>query len=101
EADDERHLQPDLLHRRDDPLGHHIAAHDATEDVDKDALHLGIGGDDLEGRGDLLLGSTATDVEEVGGFGAVELYDVHGRHGEAGAVDHAADGPVEGDVVEL
>ena len=28
------------------------------------------------------------------------LDDVHGRHGEAGAVDHAADGAVELDVVE-
>ena len=32
---------------------------------------------------------------------AVELDDVHGRHGEAGAVDHAADGAVERDVVEI
>ena len=32
---------------------------------------------------------------------AVELDDVHRRHGEAGAVDHAADGAVERDVVEV
>ena len=32
---------------------------------------------------------------------AVELDDVHGRHREAGAVDHAADRAVERDVVEV
>ena len=42
----------------------------------------------------------AADVEEVGRLAAVELDDVHGRHGEAGAVDHAADVAVELDVVE-
>jgi len=31
----------------------------------------------------------------------VELDDVHRRHGEAGAVDHAADVAVEADVVEV
>ena len=35
------------------------------------------------------------------GLFAVELDDVHRRHGEAGAVDHAADGAVERDVVEV
>ena len=32
---------------------------------------------------------------------AVELDDVHGRHGEPGAVDHAADGAVERNVIEV
>ncbi len=65
--------------------------HDAAEDVDQDALHVGVGGDDLEGRGDLLPWSAAADVEEVGRLVAVELDDVHGGHGQARAVDHAAD----------
>ena len=42
----------------------------------------------------------AADVEEVRRLPAVELDDVHGRHGEAGTVDHAADLAVELDVVE-
>ena len=50
---------------------------------------------------DLLLGGAAADVEEVRRLHAVELDDVHGRHGEAGAVDHAADRAVERDVVEI
>ena len=40
------------------------------------------------------------DVEEVRGRPAVELEDVHGGHRETGAVHHAADVAVEGDVVE-
>ena len=62
---------------------------------------FGIGGDDLEGRRHLLVGGAAADIEEVGRRLAVELDDVHGGHGEAGAVDHAADGAVERHVVEV
>ena len=62
---------------------------------------MGSDEDDLEGRRHLLLGGAAADVEEVGGLHAVELDDVHGGHGEAGAVDHAADLAVELDVVEV
>ena len=43
----------------------------------------------------------AADVEEVGGLAAIELDDVHGRHGEAGAVHHACDIPVKLDVVQV
>jgi hypothetical protein len=65
------------------------------KDVDQDALHVRIGEDDLEGFRYLLLACAAAHIEEVGGLGAIELDDVHCRHGEAGAVHHAADGAVE------
>ena len=39
--------------------------------------------------------------QEIGREGAVQLDDVHRRHGEAGAVDHAADIAVELDVGEV
>src|ERR1700731_3058544 len=87
----QRHLQADFLHRGDHALGDDVAFHDAAEDVDQDALHVGIGGDDLEGGGDLGLVGAAADVEEVGRRHAVELDDVHRGHGQAGAIDHAAD----------
>jgi hypothetical protein len=38
---------------------------------------------------------------KLAGLFAVELDDVHRRHGEAGAVDHAADRAVERDVGEV
>ena len=94
-------LQVDLACCRDDALGDDVAAHDAAEDVDEDALHGRIAEDDLERRGDLLLRGAAADVEEIGGLAAFELDDVHRRHGEAGAVDHAADVAVELDVGEV
>src|SRR5207247_7041745 len=42
----------------------------------------------------------ATDVQEVGGLTAGVLDHVHGGHGESGAVDDAADVPVQRHVVE-
>src|SRR6185369_15570667 len=84
EADHQRHAEADLAHGGRDAFGDHVALHDATEDVDQDALHVRIGGDDLEGGRDLFLAGAAADVEEVRRRHAVELDDVHGRHGEAG-----------------
>src|SRR3984957_6649413 len=46
----QRHLEADFLHCCDHALGNDVAFHDAAEDVDQDALHIGIGGDDLECR---------------------------------------------------
>ena len=75
-------------------------ADDAAEDVDQHGLHLRVGEQDAERVRDLLLRGAAADVEEVRRLAAVELDDVHGRHRQAGAVDHAADVAVELDVVE-
>ncbi len=66
EAHDQRDRQVHFLGRGDDAFGDDVAAHDAAEDVDQDALHRRIAEDDLERRGDLLLASAAADVEEVG-----------------------------------
>src|SRR5690606_6743762 len=57
--------------------------------------------DQLERLGDALLGRAAADVQEVGRFATMQLDHVHGRHGKTGAVDHAADVAVQGDVVEV
>mmetsp|Transcript_34497 Transcript_34497/g.116965 ORF Transcript_34497/g.116965 Transcript_34497/m.116965 type:complete len:226 (+) Transcript_34497:27-704(+) len=101
EAHDQGDLEADLLDAGDDALGDDVALHDAAEDVDEERLDVRVRRDDLEGLDDLLLRRAPADVEEVRGTAAVHLDDVHGRHGEAGAVDHAADGPVEADVVEV
>ena len=55
----------------------------------------------LNAAATLILGGAAADIEKVRRRHAVELDDVHGRHGEAGAVDHAADRAVERDIVEI
>src|ERR1700735_1670429 len=45
-AHHQRNLEADFRHRRDHALGDNVALHDAAEDVDQNALHVGIGGDD-------------------------------------------------------
>src|SRR5688572_20076265 len=101
EADHQRHVKADLLRRRDHALRDHVAAHDAAKDVHQDPFNVGVGEDDLERSGDALLGGAAADIEEVGRRAAIKLDDVHGRHGKAGAVHHAADVAVELDVIEV
>src|SRR5690606_12637968 len=76
ETNHQRHFEADFLDRSDNAFGNDVAAHDAAEDIDQDALHSRIGGDDLERGRHLLLGGTATNVEEVCRLGAVELDDV-------------------------
>src|SRR5690606_15511965 len=71
------------------------------EDVDQNALDSRISGDDLECRRYLLLGSAAANVEEVSWLCTVKLDDVHGCHGKACAVDHAADVAIKSDVSEI
>jgi hypothetical protein len=76
EAHHQRHFEAHFLDCRDHAFGDDIAAHDAAEDIDQDAFDRRIGGDDLEGRGDLLLAGAAADIEEVRRLFAVELDDV-------------------------
>ena len=97
----QRHLQRHFLGRGDDAFGDDVAFHDAAENVDQDSLHIGIADDDLEGGGDFFLGGAAAHIQEVGGLAAVKLDDVHGGHGQARAIHHAADLAVELDVGEI
>ena len=85
---------------RDDALREDVAAQDAAEDVDQHGADVLVGQQDLERVPNLLGIGAAAHVEEVGRLAARQLDDVHRRHGQAGAVHHAADGAVEADVVE-
>src|SRR6516225_6597410 len=97
----QRHAQAHFLHCGDDTLGNHVAFHDAAENIDQDALNVVIRRDDLEGGHHFFFGRAAADIKKIGRRLAVKLNDVHGGHGEAGAVDHAADGAVERDIIEI
>src|SRR5690606_31983974 len=101
EAHHYRHLDAHFGNGADDAFCDQVTAHDTAEDVHQHRLHCRVGQDDLEGFGNAFLGCTTTHVEEVGGKPAVQFDDVHGAHGQASAVDHAADVAIEGHVVEI
>ena len=84
----------------DDAVGDVVAAVDAAEDVDEDALCLSAFEHDVKGGCDLLGGGVAADVEEVRGLAAAVLEHIDGRHGKTRAVDHACNVAAEVDVVE-
>ena len=62
-----------------------------TDGSDEDQAHRGR---------DLVGASPTADVQEVGRLAAGPLDEVHGGHGQAGAVDHAADGALQADEAE-
>ena len=93
-------VTPTSLERLDDALGHPVAAVDAGEDVDEDRLDILVAQHRAERLRHPLGRGAAADVEEVRGLAAGELDHVHRRHGEAGAVDDAADIAVEADIGE-
>ncbi len=84
----------------DDAGGQRVAAQDAAEDIDQHGLHALVGEQNAEGVLDLLGVGAAADVQEIRGAAAGVFDDVHGGHGQAGAVHHAGDGAIELDVVE-
>src|SRR5436305_1866938 len=108
QADDQRlgGLVAQDLQGLDDAVRHRVAGGDAAEDVDEDALHVGVVEDDVQpGRHDLGR-RAAADVEEVGRLDAAVLlarvrHDVQSGHDEPGAVADDADLAVELDVVEV
>src|SRR5574343_1511026 len=100
-ADDQRHGQVNFLGSCNHAGGDGVALHDAAEDIDQNALDLGVLEHDLEGFGHLLGRGTATDVEEVGRLGAEQLDGVHGGHSQTGTVYQTANVAVEGDVGQV
>ena len=90
-----------FLDRGDDALGDHVAFHDPAENIHQNAFDLGVGGDDLERFRHSILGGAAADIEEIRRRTAIELDDIHRRHGKPGAIDHAADRAGERDIVQI
>ena len=79
-------------------LGNGVALGDSAEDVDQNAFDLGVAEDNTKGLDGAVGGDAAADVEEIGGFAAVQLDDVHGRHGQTGPIDQTADVAIQRDV---
>src|SRR5690606_12658621 len=96
-----RYFNADFFNRTDDALCDHVAANDTTEDVNQNGLYRVVRQDDLERFGYTLFGCAATYVQEVGRLAAGQLDNVHGTHGQACTVNHAADVAFQRNVVEL
>src|SRR5262245_78613 len=101
QPDDDRFGDLQVAGRLDHAARDHVAPDDAAEDVDQDGLHVRVGQQYAEGVLDALLRRAAADVEEVRWLAPGQLDDVHRRHRQPGAVDHACDVAVELDVVEV
>src|SRR2546421_475086 len=84
----------------DDTGGENVAAQDAAKNIDEDGFDFRIAHQNAESVLDLFGGSAAANIEEIRGRAARVFDDVHGGHGEAGAVDHAGHAAIELDVVE-
>ena len=98
QANHQRHPHLHLAERLDDALGYPVASIDTGKDIDQDRFHAFVGKHQVEGLGHPFRRSTATDVEEVGGLAAGQLDHVHRCHGQAGAIDDAADRPFKAHV---
>src|SRR5215475_4562742 len=101
QPDDDRFGDLQVAGRLDHAARDHVAPDDAAEDVDQDGLHVSVGQQYAEGVLDALLRRAAAYVEEVSRLAPGQLDDVHRRHRQPGAVDHAGDVAVELDVVEV
>lgn len=100
-TDDDRQCEVELLSGLDDTLSDDVASHDTTEDVNEDHVDFRVSCDDFEGFLDGVGSGTATDVQEVCGISSMELNDVHGGHGKTSSVDHASDGSIQSNVVQV
>src|SRR5688572_10757595 len=89
------------MSRIDDTLSQNIAAHDATENIDQNTAHSRIGKENLKGLCNFFFGSAAADIQKIRRLATAQLDDIHGRHRQAGAVNHASDITIQGDIGEL
>src|SRR5580698_8040904 len=72
EAHDDRDFEADFTAGFDEGFGDQIAFGDAAEDVDEDAFDVFVGEDYAKGFDSALGADGAANIEEIGGFGAVE-----------------------------
>ena len=102
-ANHNRHHRPRAPSpRRSNASGEPVDAQDAAEDIDQHRLDLLVRHEDAKRRSSSWSGARASaDVEKIGGRRRRRvLDDVHRRHRETGAVDHAPHAPVELDVAQ-
>src|SRR5699024_6416895 len=101
EPSDHGHFHAHFLDRLDNALGHQVAAHDATENVDEDGAHALALENQFEGRLDPVGGGAAAHVQEDGGFATLELDQIHGGNDQASPIHNAGDVAVQAKSVQM
>ena len=95
ETHDHRHLTGKRRQGADNAPRYLIATGNAAKDVEEDCCNVLVIQDDMQGVFNTLRAGAAANVEKIGRTPAAQFDGVHGRHGEAGAIDDTADGAVE------
>ena len=90
-----------FLNRRNNGFGNHVAAHNAAKNINQHALHGTVRQNNFKGFNHALLGRAAAHIQKVGRLAAVQLDDVHRRHGQARAIHHAADIALQRHIVQV
>lgn len=98
QSDNQGDVQINLFSGLGNSFSDGLATQDTSEDVNEDALDIGVLRENLEGNFTLINRSTTTDIEEVGWLFSVELNSIHGGHGESGTVNEASDVSIKSDV---
>src|ERR1051325_4022572 len=101
EPHNDRNLNPEIACRFNHTTRHHVAAHDAAEDIDQHCPDILIRKQNSKCSFNSFLRRAAANVEKVSRLPTREFDDVHRCHRESGAVHHARDVAVELDVVEI
>jgi hypothetical protein len=98
-AEKHRHLRRKGLPGVDDPFCHDIGARKSAAEIDHQAFHVWIVEHQLEGGFGLGVCLTA-DFQKIRRLAAMVGDDIHGGHGEAGAIGEHADCAVQGNVTQ-
>ena len=100
EAHRDGHLDLNLLGSIDNALGNHVALHNSSEDIDKDALYFRMSRQNFKCNFHLFSARTATHIKEISRHTTFELNNVHGGHGETCSIHHAPNVTVESNVIK-
>src|ERR1700757_3521453 len=100
-ANDNRNFEFQFFRRVHHAACQHVATKNTAEDIYENGFHIGVAEQNAERVLHLLFGGPTTHIQEIRRAAATQLDDVHRGHCEASAVDHAADGAVELDVVQF
>jgi len=100
-AHNEGHINVDIFGCLHHTICHAVAAHNPSEDVDQDGLHVRVFQNNAEASFYGFRTRGATDIEEVSRLATCQLDDIHRGHRQPSPVDHAANVTIQANVVKI